>query len=272
MTAGDELVMSDLAMLGDEMFDDAELDRHASRFQKALRRLRDDPAEAVRIDALVMDAERGRANPDRMDALGQTIYVNGRDIHIHVGNQRPEPADNRVGGVPAAEESAKADPAVPTSEIKWLHDLLTGRVQEQPRPRRPWEGLLRPVFGGGILVAVLVAGTAVLALHASAAAVSIMGIILATAASVTALLSVLVPWTSVRALNRRGDSAAALDLMLCGGFLRASTSRTSNLSYQMLADALAEAAKQAHSTDSAGSRRTGPDLAHIRGCKGCASC
>jgi RNA polymerase sigma factor (sigma-70 family) len=44
-----------LATLGGEL-DDAELDRRAARFRGALRRLRDEPAEAIRIDALVTDA------------------------------------------------------------------------------------------------------------------------------------------------------------------------------------------------------------------------
>jgi RNA polymerase sigma factor (sigma-70 family) len=53
--SGDEELDAILATLcGD--FDDAELDRRAARFRRALRRLRDDPAEATRIDALAADA------------------------------------------------------------------------------------------------------------------------------------------------------------------------------------------------------------------------
>jgi len=40
-----------------------------------------------------------------------------------------------------------------------------------------------------------------------------MGIILATATACTALLALLVPWTSVHALNRRGDAHRALELL-----------------------------------------------------------
>ena len=267
MTADDELVISSLAMLGDGALDDAELDRRVTRFQGALRRLRDDPAEAARIDALVMDAERGKTDHYVVDSIGHTIYVNGGVVNVY-GGRIAESADSRMDETTAAEEPAEARPAGLAQEIEWLHDLLgEGSAREQPRPRRPWETLLRPAFGGGILVAVLAAGTATLALHASAAAVSIMGIILAAAAAVTALLSVIVPWTSVRALNRRGDSRTALDLMLCGSLLKASTRRTSHLSYKMLAEALlAEAAKRAHSAESADSRETGTTR------KVCATC
>jgi RNA polymerase sigma factor (sigma-70 family) len=52
---GDEELDAILATLGGEL-DDAELDRRAAGFRCALRRLRDDPAEATRIDALVTDA------------------------------------------------------------------------------------------------------------------------------------------------------------------------------------------------------------------------
>jgi RNA polymerase sigma factor (sigma-70 family) len=52
---GDEELDAILAALGGEL-DDAELDLRAAGFRSALRRLRDDPAEATRIDALVADA------------------------------------------------------------------------------------------------------------------------------------------------------------------------------------------------------------------------
>src|ERR1700733_2279568 len=51
---GDEELDAILAALGD--LDDADLDRRVGGFRGALRRLRDDPAEATRIDALVSDA------------------------------------------------------------------------------------------------------------------------------------------------------------------------------------------------------------------------
>jgi RNA polymerase sigma factor (sigma-70 family) len=51
---GDEELNAILATLGGEL-DDAELDRRAAGFRGALRRLREDPAEATRIDALVAD-------------------------------------------------------------------------------------------------------------------------------------------------------------------------------------------------------------------------
>src|SRR5260370_22564777 len=60
MIADDELLTSSLAMLGDSQIDDAELDHHVAAFKGALRRLREDPAEAARVDAIVVDAERGQ--------------------------------------------------------------------------------------------------------------------------------------------------------------------------------------------------------------------
>lgn len=59
MTEGDESLISTLAMLGGGI-DDAELDQRVAGFREAIRRLRDDPAEATRVDALVLDAERDR--------------------------------------------------------------------------------------------------------------------------------------------------------------------------------------------------------------------
>jgi hypothetical protein len=55
MTTDDELLTTSLRMLGDDVPDDAELDRRVTRFRRALRDLRGDPAEAARIDALVME-------------------------------------------------------------------------------------------------------------------------------------------------------------------------------------------------------------------------
>ena len=52
---GDEELDAILATLGGEL-DDAELDRRAAGFRRALRRVHDDPAEATRIDALVTGA------------------------------------------------------------------------------------------------------------------------------------------------------------------------------------------------------------------------
>ena len=54
MTADEELDAI-LAELGGDL-DDAGTERRAARFTGALRRLRDDPAEAARIDALAVDA------------------------------------------------------------------------------------------------------------------------------------------------------------------------------------------------------------------------
>jgi RNA polymerase sigma factor (sigma-70 family) len=57
---GDEELDAILAMLCGEL-DDAELDRRVAGFRGALRRLREDPAEDTRIDALAADADDGPA-------------------------------------------------------------------------------------------------------------------------------------------------------------------------------------------------------------------
>ena len=56
MTADDEPLTSKLAALGDGGIDDSELDERVAAFKDALCRLREDPVEAARIDALVLDA------------------------------------------------------------------------------------------------------------------------------------------------------------------------------------------------------------------------
>jgi DNA-binding transcriptional MerR regulator len=94
MTADDELLSSRLRRLGDDELDDAELDRRVIRFQGALRRLRDDPAEATRIDVLVTAAELGQA-----DAA--------------VGRQGTLFDDDEIPGMPGSSDSsgqADADP------------------------------------------------------------------------------------------------------------------------------------------------------------------
>jgi RNA polymerase sigma factor (sigma-70 family) len=59
MTADEELDAI-LAALGGDL-DDAGIDRRTARFTGALRRLRDDPAEATRIDTLAADAPDDRS-------------------------------------------------------------------------------------------------------------------------------------------------------------------------------------------------------------------
>ena len=82
MTREEEMLTS-LAMLGDDGFDDAELDRRVTGFRDALRRMRVDPAEAARIDALVMDAERGQRD------VGDGASATGPDRHKIQGTAPP---------------------------------------------------------------------------------------------------------------------------------------------------------------------------------------
>jgi hypothetical protein len=208
MTTDEELLTSSLRMLGDGGIDDAELDRRVSQFHGALRRLRDDPAEAARIDALVMDAEL--AEPD-INGLGSgigVINVNGGNVTIAPGYLgEPADAEDRVN---AALERMERQMQRLAALQETLNDTS---AQPQSRPRRIWEALLWPALGGGILAAVLGTAAVTAAIHASAAAMSVIGIILAAAAALTALISLSVPWTSVRALNRRGDAHRALELL-----------------------------------------------------------
>lgn len=210
MTTDEELLTSSLRTLGDGGLEDAELERRVSQFQGALRRLRDDPAEAARVDALVMDAELGQ--PD-VKALGSgigVINVSGGNVTITPGYPGDSAdAEDRINAALARLERQMQRLAVLQETLKETS------ARTQPRPRRIWETLLRPAFGGGILAAILGITAVTATIHASAAAMSVIGIILAAATAVTALFSLLVPWTSVRALNRRGDAHRALELV-CG--------------------------------------------------------
>ena len=66
MTEDEELLASSLWKLGGVESDDAGLDERVIRFQGALRRLRTDPAEAARIDALAADAEASDGSDDEI--------------------------------------------------------------------------------------------------------------------------------------------------------------------------------------------------------------
>lgn len=58
MIANEESLTDSLAMFSGDGLHDAELERRVTRFQGALRRLREDPREAARIDAIANDAEQ----------------------------------------------------------------------------------------------------------------------------------------------------------------------------------------------------------------------
>jgi hypothetical protein len=209
MNANDEVLTSSLAMLSGG-FDDAELDRRVTSFQDRLRQLRDDPAEAARIDALVMDAERGEPDLNVVSGPGLTIYVNGGVVSVNRGEQ-----DEAA----AVRERAEARLAVLERELlRRIQDLevLRDETSARPRPRRMWEAVLGPAFGGGVLVAILAAATVITALHVPAAIAVMAAAVLAAAAAVAAFLSVFMPWTSVRELNRRGDAHIALELLSRG--------------------------------------------------------
>lgn len=61
-------------MSGDSDSGGAEVSQREAGFREALRRMQQDPAEAARIDALVADAERARAEPTGCPACGSDDY------------------------------------------------------------------------------------------------------------------------------------------------------------------------------------------------------
>lgn len=203
----DEELLTSLRTLGDTALGDAKLDRRVGMFKGALRQLRDDPAEAARIDAIVMDAELDQLAVRTVSGGADIIYVSGKNVTINRGHLSE-----------AADAEARVNTALARLErqMQKLEETLeetSAQTRPRPRPQRIWETLLWPAaFGGGIL-AVLGAVTVFATVHASAAAMSVIGIILATATAVTALLSLWVPWTSVRLLNRDGDARKALELL-----------------------------------------------------------
>jgi hypothetical protein len=203
--ANDDAVASSLAMLG--RLDDAGMDRRLDRFRGHLRELRDDPAEAARIDALVAEAEREEQDPDVASGSGLTIYVNGGVVNVSHGE--PGPAA-------AVREGVDERLTALELELRLLRRDLEATREEAPsraRPRRAWEAVLAPAFGGGVLVAILAAATVTTALHATVAAMTVIACVLAAATAAAAFLSAWMPWTSVRELNRRGDAHLALRLL-----------------------------------------------------------
>ena len=212
----DDVVESSLAMLG--KFDDAGMDQRLARFRGRLRELRDDPAEAARIDALVIEAEReeqGEQVPDAASGSGLTIQVNGGVVNVSHG-EADQAADARDG----AEDRLAA---LEAEMLRLRHRMEVVREDNAPsraRPRRTWEAVLAPAFGGGVLVTILAAATVTTVLHAPVAAMTAIAAVLAVATAVAASLSVWMPWSSVRALNRRGDAHIALELLSRGTSLQ----------------------------------------------------
>jgi hypothetical protein len=212
----DNAVESSLAMLG--RFEDAGMDQRLARFRGRLRGLRDDPAEAARIDALVMEAEReelGEQVPDAASGSGLTIHVNSGVVNVSHGE-----ADQAAGARDGTEDRLAA---LEAEMLRLRHRLEVVREDNAPsrtRSRRTWEAVLAPAFGGGVLVTILAAATVTTVLHATVAAMTVIAVVLAVATAVAASLSVWMPWSSVRALNRRGDAHIALELLSRGTSLQ----------------------------------------------------
>jgi hypothetical protein len=197
MIVYDETLTRDLAMLGGGGLGDAELDRRVTRFQGALDELRGDPAEAARIDAMAIDAERDQTGTD---SYAKCTHVSGRDITVNI---------TQAGG---DAESGQGEIAAELAAVNRERLRLEALMESvKPRPRGLW-----PAFGV-ILVVALAAATVASIFHASAAAAAYGTVILAAATAATALLSSLMAWTSVRELNRAGRAREALELMAGAG-------------------------------------------------------
>ncbi len=203
MIANEEMLTSGLAGLAGDELDDAELERRVPRFQGALRRLRDDPAEAARIDALAMDAERAQRDFTVSD-VAATIFVHGEIVNVVT---RP---DEKIA---VLREQVAAELARLAQERQKLTALLEDSPAAAGPRRRLWR--LWPAFGGSLVAIPAVVALAA-ALHAPAAAASLIGVIMAVSTAAIALISVGVAWTSVRELNRHGGAYKALQLMVRG--------------------------------------------------------
>lgn len=198
----EELLTGSLKTLGDAALDDAELDWRVTSFENALRRMRGDAAEAARIDALVRDAELGQPDSRITGGDGNVVHVSGENVTVNCGH---------------AGEAADTEERFNTALARMLR--LAETIEEasaqtaRQRPRRIWETVLRPASVVSVL-AVLAAVTVLATVHATASAMSVIGITLAAATAAVAGASFWMLWTSVRELNRRGDAHVALGLLL----------------------------------------------------------
>jgi hypothetical protein len=206
--ANDDAVESSLAMLG--KFDDAGMDRRLARFRDRLRELRDDPVEAARIDALVAEAEQEEQDPEVASASGLTIHMDGGVVNVFRGDVAQDPA--------AQDELDERADAVQLALNRHRDALAAVQAggKSRARPRRPWDAVLAPAFGGGVLVAILATATVVIALHTTVAAMTAVASVLALTTAAAALVSVWMPLSSVRELNRHGGARSALELLSRG--------------------------------------------------------
>jgi hypothetical protein len=221
VTMGDDSVASSLAMLGRP--GEAGMDQRLARFRGRLRELRDDPAEAARIDALVAEAEREEQDPDAASGNDLTVYVNGGVVNITHGQGQAttmrSDAEERLAALELELARLKLDLQATRQESRARPRRTEVPQREAPsrtRPRQPWEVVLAPIFGSGVLVAILAGATVVTALHAAVLALTVIASALAVATASIAFLSAWMPLTSVRKLIRQGDAALALELLSRG--------------------------------------------------------
>jgi hypothetical protein len=224
VTADEDAVASRLAMLG--TLNENGMDQRLARFRNRLRDLREDPAEAARIDALVAAAEREDQDPGTGSGNGNglTVHVNGGVVHLSHHAARTETGWEGVWEQIAAMELELTRLRLDLEAVKKEtppQRTETPHEEPSPRPRRTWEAVLAPAFGSGVLVAILAAATVTTALHAAVVALTVIASVLAATTAATAFLSVWMPLASVRALNRRGHPDLALELLS----RRAGTSR-----------------------------------------------
>lgn len=208
VTANDDMVASSLAMLG--RLDDAGMDQRLARFRGHLRDLRDDPAEAARIDMLVTEAEQEEQNLDAASGNGLTLHVDGGVVNVNHGEA------GRAADAPAGTEERLAALELEMLRLRRELEGIREDLPSRARPRRTWEAVLAPAFGSGVLVTILAAATVTTVLHTTVAAMTVMAGVLAAATAAAACLSVWMPWSSVRQLNRHGDARIALELLSRG--------------------------------------------------------
>jgi hypothetical protein len=165
-----------------------DLTRHLTRFGGALRNLRDDPAEADRIDDITLDAELAGILSDHDDTgtedmdeppTRQARLAIGHQVNIYYAGDR---------GLDARGDSARHDDPADDDLEPWPSRVLAAVTALADA-------------GGGVLV--LAAATVIIALHATAVVITIVSLTLAAATAFTAVTTAIQPLAGSRRRRRR---------------------------------------------------------------------
>lgn len=172
-----------------------------------------------------------------VEGNGLTIYVNGGVVNVSHGEGQGaaalEDAEERLAAMEQELTRLRRDLAAALREAPfqarpWQTEAPRERAPSRTRPRRPWEVVLAPALGSGVLVAILAAATVTTALHSAVMVLTVIASVLAVATAAVAFLSAWMPLTSVRELNRAGHAALALQLLSRGTDLSRSAARASD--------------------------------------------